>query len=197
MPKKKTEELFEFFNSIAPNCPKCGKKYFCVAIRYGDLVIGIYSCDCQGEANNLKIYRGVLPEQWKKIKEIIGEYDLEELRMQESAAQAAKIICPKCGKARRYIESAIYPDGSVQHRFDCRNGFCPDYEKTIWTKLSRENCERIFEEAKKDAECRICRKIHGTKVHCPKEKGIVCEEHCVKCEYHDNTTSKFICRFWK
>ena len=195
--KKKTDELFEFFNSLAPTCGKCGKKYSCVAIRYCQLVIGIYSCKCQGEAKNLRVYRGIVPEQWEKAKEIIGEKDLGELRTQESAAMVAKIICPRCGKPRKYIESAILPDGSVQHRFDCRNGFCPDFEKTIWTKFSEDNCKRIFAEAEEDAKCRICKKKHGAKIHCPKEKGVICEEHCLKCEHHYNETSKFICRFRK
>lgn len=197
LPKKKTKELFEFFGSIAPTCGKCGKKYSCVAIRYFDLAIGIFSCDCQEEEKNLRVYRGIDAEHWEKAKEILGDKDLEELRTQERAAIAAKIICPRCGKPRRYIESAILPDGSVQHRFDCRNGFCPDFEKTIWTKFTEKNCERIFTEARKDAECRICKEIHGAKIHCPKEKGVICEEHCSRCEFHDHITSKIICRFHK
>ena len=195
--KKKTDELFKFFNSIAPLCGNCGKVYSCVAIRYGDIVIGIYSCDCMENAKNLLVYRGIIPKIWKAAQKIIGEKDLEELRTQESAAMAAKIICPRCQKPMKYMESAILPDGSVQHRFDCRNGFCPDFEKTIWTKLTRESCRRIFAEAEKDAQCRICHKIEGAKIHCPKEKGIICEEHCSQCEFHDNKTSKFICRFRK
>lgn len=195
--KDKAEELFSFFNSIAPVCAKCGEQYSCVAIRYCDIVIGIYSCGCQGEGKNLRVYRGVLPETWEQAQKIIGEKDLEELRTQESAAMAAKIICPRCGKPMKYRESAILPDGSVQHRFDCRNGFCPDFEKTIWTKLSKENCKRIFAEAAKEAECRVCGKVEGAKIHCPKHKGVICEEHCSKCEHHYNETSKFICRFRK
>ena len=191
--KKKTEELFKFFNSFAPTCRKCGKEYSCVAIRYCDLVIGIYSCDCR--ENNMKVFRGVVPELWEKAKEILGGKNLEELRTQEQAAMAAKIICPRCQKPMRYIESAILPDGSVQHRFDCRNGFCPDFEKTIWTKLSEANCKRIFAEAEKEAECRICKEIKGAKIHCPKNKGVICEKHCSECEFHDSGTSKIICRF--
>ena len=193
IPEKKIEELFSFFNSIAPTCGKCGKEYSCVAIRYCDLVIGIYSCDCQGK--NMRVYRGVSPKIWENAKEILGEQDLLELRRQEQAAMAAKIVCPRCGKAMKYMESEIFPDGSVQHRFDCRNGFCPDFEKTIRTKLSEENCRRIFAEAEKEAECRICGKKKGAKIHCPKHKGIICEEHCSKCEHHDRSISKFICRF--
>lgn len=189
----KADELFGFFNGLAPVCMKCGKKYSCVAIRYFDLAIGIYSCECEGK--EIRIFRGIAADLWKKAKEILGEKDLEELRTQERAAMAAKVPCPRCGKPMKYKESRIFPDGSVLHRFDCRNGFCPDFEKTIWTKLSEESCRRIFAEAEEDAKCRICRKIEGAKIHCPKERGVICGEHCSKCEFHDNTTSKFICRF--
>ena len=193
--KTKTEELFKFFNSFAPTCGKCGKEYSCVAIRYCDLVIGIYAHDC-GESHMIG-YRGVPPKTWEKTKEILGNKDLEELRTQEQAAMTAKIICPRCQKPMKYIESTIQPDGNIQHRFDCRNGFCPDFEKTIWTKLLEANCKRIFAEAEKEAECKICKEIKGAKIHCPKNKGVICEKHCAECEFHDSSTSKFICRFRK
>ena len=195
--KNKAEELFKFFNSLAPTCGKCGNKYSCVAVRYCDLVIGIYSCDCEGKAKNLRVYRGVSPENWKKAEEILGEEDLSQLRTQERAAIGAKIICPHCKKPMKYIESAILPDGSVQHRFDCRNGFCPEFEKTIWTKLSEANCKRIFAQLEKEAECKVCKEIKGAKIHCPKHGGVICESHCGDCEHHDFSTSKFICRFKK
>lgn len=195
LPGKKTEALFEFFNSIAPTCVKCGKKYSCVAVRYFDLAIGIYSCDCQGDAKNLRIYRGIASDLWEKAKKIIGEKDLEELRTQERAAIGAEILCPRCGQPMKYRESAILPDGRVQHRFDCRNGFCPDFEKAIWTGIDEADYGKIFEKEEEKAKCRICRKTQGAKIHCPKEKGVICEEHCSRCEFHEYNTSKFICKY--
>ena len=137
--KTKTEELFKFFNSFAPTCGKCGKEYSCVAIRYCDLVIGIYAHDC-GESHMIG-YRGVPPKTWEKTKEILGNKDLEELRTQEQAAMTAKIICPRCQKPMKYIESTIQPDGNIQHRFDCRNGFVRTLRKrfgrSFWKLIAR------------------------------------------------------------
>lgn len=193
IPKKKVEELFKFFNGFAPTCGKCGEEYSCVAIRFCDLVIGIYSCGCQGK--NMKVYRGIDPAHWEEAKAILEEAEISELRTQEQAAMAAKIICPICGKPMKYIESAIIPDGSVQHRFDCKNSSCSDFEKTIWTKLSEANCKRIFAEAAKEAECRVCKEVRGAKIHCPKHKGVVCEKHCNECEFHESDARHFRCRF--
>ena len=140
--KNKAEELFKFFNSLAPTCGKCGNKYSCVAVRYCDLVIGIYAHDCW--EGHMIGYRGVSPKTWKKVEEILGEEDLSQLRIQERAAVGAKIICPRCGKPMKYRESAILPDGSVQHRFDCRNGFCPDPRKiTQYSFNYGKDCNRF------------------------------------------------------
>ena len=192
--KATAEKLFEHIEKKEAFCNKCGKKLFARAVRmgfYGD-IIRVYSCACQKEE---KIYRGSNAEEKKEIIGILGEKSLETIRRKQSAAAAALIKCPKCGATMKYMESEIRKNGKFVHRFDCRNRECEDFERSIWIELTEKDCENIFKRAKEDGKCKICGKLHGAKVLCSKEKGFVCEEHCLKCEFHDERGSRSHCRY--
>ena len=165
----------------------------CKAVRFGTYsdIVAVYSCRCGKEHF---IYRGLNSEELKEFYSIIGEEKLFELKKKQSAAMAAEILCGNCGKKRRYIESDINRRGEFYHRFDCRNSGCRDFEKSVWMELTDEDCRRIEEKAAEAAKCRICGKIHGTKVHCP-QSGMICEEHCLECKFHNQKLSSIRCVF--
>ena len=188
------EEIFAFMDERAPVCGKCKKVTQCRAVRFGAYsdIIGIYG-GCCGKANY--IYQGLNAHDKKAFIKIFGKEDFEKVKKAQSAALAAEVICEKCGKRRRYLETAFDREGKLLHRFDCRESKCKDFERSVWLELTKEDEQKIFEKAKEDARCRICQKTECPKIHCPKYGGVICEEHCAKCPDRDERTSKFICKF--
>lgn len=191
------ERLFEFMDSRHGKCSKCESKLVCVAVRFGFYkdIIGLYSCKCRGNDRSKVIYSGLNADEKEEFKKIIGEETFGEIEKNQSGAIFAEIKCPLCGAKEKFRETEIRRGGKVLHRYDCRNGFCKDFEKSLWIEILESDLEKIFKKANEAGKCRICGKLRGAKIYCRKEKGLLCEEHCLACEYRYESGGGFGCRF--
>lgn len=194
-------EIFEFFGKEARSCPVCGEKLRIEEIRPGGAnLVGVFRCrkdGCRFQRLGAEIFRAVNPQKSREVLSLLPAGERKVLERKISAATAAVIRCGDCGAKRRYIETAVFPDGKILHRFECREKNCRKKGSIISIELTDADCERIFRAAAEGAKCRICGKTAGAKVLCGKADGYICEEHCRGCGFLFNETSSRHCVWWE